>query len=218
MTKQPELQPELFQSSFLFHIPLKTVSLWSYPVNKWVSTACLTVVYVASKAQKGWVEKSMHEKRYNIFSHFRRDIPIFFRPLVSYKLHWYFRPMNFHRVSLPLFVKHMSYSSHKRWFLINIFIMVFMNTKLLLRVCFLGDSICEPLEHDCNGILSLLYKHRLFLTSLTEEKWKKCEVSRDLLICSSKDTIPGTTAMLCTTMWLQQFAIIFHRLPCFCPS
>lgn len=103
----------------------------------------------------------------------QKGYPNMLQTLVSYKLYWYFKPMNFHRVSLPLFVKHMSYSSHKCWSLINIFIMVFMNTKLLLRVCFLGDSICDLLEHDCNVILSLLYKHRLFLTSLTEEKWKE---------------------------------------------
>lgn len=59
-----ERLPELFQSSFLFQVPLKT-QLMGLP-SKWPGTACLIVVYVASKPQRG--PQSMSNKRYNSLS------------------------------------------------------------------------------------------------------------------------------------------------------
>lgn len=59
-----ERLPELFQSSFLFQVPLKT-QLMGLP-SKWPGTACLIVVYVPSEPQRG--PQGMSNKRYNSLS------------------------------------------------------------------------------------------------------------------------------------------------------
>lgn len=149
----------------------------------------------------------------------QKGCPNMLRPSVSYKHHWHCRVLNVQRVFLSLFGKHISYPFHRCWSLINI-----LNTKFLLRVCFLESSTCDVLEQDWNGVLlSLLCKRKLFLISHTEENRKE-----GIFIPGAKRSVDLLQERYLT--WNHSYARYHHvieltticchspYLPCLCPS